>query len=114
MRELLGVESGMLYYSWIVLFGALFLIFGFAYLKFLSLLPPFVKYLFVISGAIFVAGAIGVESVGGSIAAESGESGLLYGTLVGFEELLEMIGVTLFIYALLYYLQTYLKPVKIT
>jgi hypothetical protein len=113
MRKLLGVDSGLFYYSWIVLFGGLFVLFGALYLKFLMQLPRYVKYLFIISGTIFVCGAIGVEAFSGSIAAESGESGLLYGTLVGIEELLEMTGIALFIYALLYYLKTCLKPVKI-
>lgn len=105
--------SGLLYFAWIIPYGiALLLILG-IYLKFLTNLPRKFLYLFMISGAIFVSGAIGIESVCGwyceSLGGGHGLDTLLYAVLYTCEEFLEMLGIVFFIYTLLLYIVTELN-----
>ena len=97
------------YYSWI-LFGLLLLAaIGVVYLRFLLSLPGATRMLLLFAGAIFATGAVGIEMVGG--AAEAGDLGFIFGRrwayLIAMEELFEMVGVTLTIYALLSYAQRF-------
>jgi len=103
MRDLLNIQSGPLYYTWVVLFGALFLVLVVVYFKFFLSLPKRTRAILFSSAVIFISGAIGMEMVGSSIAASSGEVSMNYSLVVAAEEYLEMIGVTLFIYGLLDY-----------
>jgi hypothetical protein len=105
LQALLNIDSGPLYYTWVVLFGGIFAILVLIYLKFYVSLPSRTKALFLLSAVLFLCGAIGFEMVSGSIATQTGESGLDYSLLVAGEELLEMTGVILFIYGLLDYIE---------
>jgi hypothetical protein len=67
-------------------------------------LPARTRRLFLAAGAIFVAGAIGVEAVSGMQASLHGEQNLTYHLVITVEELLEMTGIVIFIYALLDYI----------
>jgi hypothetical protein len=77
-----------------------------AYLSFLARLPARTRRLLLTAGAVYVGGALGVESISGWQAAAHGEHNLGYHLIVTLEELCEMMGVVLFIYALLDYLGT--------
>lgn len=102
VRETLGT-SGYLYFAWVVPYTVLGLIFLLSYARFLLRLPRHIAGLFMLSGGIFVTGAIGFEMIGASIAdAESTGTGA-YALATTAEELLEMVGVALFIYAQLTY-----------
>ncbi len=79
-------------------------IFVIAYLKFLIGLPKRIMVLFVVSGLIFVSGAIGFELLGGRHAELYGTSDLVYTIYYTCEELLEMLGIATFIYTLLSYI----------
>ncbi|MCB0610368.1 MAG: peptidase M48 Ste24p [Lewinellaceae bacterium] len=95
--------SGFLYFAWIIPYGLLFIVFSFLYLRFLLSLPRKVMWLFIAAGTIYVTGAIGFESVGGWYIEKHGEENAVYCLLYTCEELLEMLGIDLFIYALLTY-----------
>ena len=61
--------------------------------------------MFVISAAIYVSGAIGFEMLGAREYYNSGdEMTLLYSVFYTIEELLEMLGIGCFIYALVSYM----------
>jgi hypothetical protein len=79
---------------------------AFVYRNFILALPRRAQVLFVLSGGIYIFGALGMEMVGGAIYAAQGESpdSLLYSIATTVEEGSEMGGVVLFIYALLDYL----------
>ena len=63
------------------------------------------RRLFFLSGLLFVGGAIGLEMLEGYVFKLYGTAGHIYiDMLCCAEELLEMVGVTVFIYALLDYL----------
>lgn len=105
--------SGLLYYAWYIPYGALLLILIVVYAKFLLRLPKKVKYLFIVAGCVFVFGAIGIEAVSGSQDELYGQENLTFYLLCTFEELFEMVGVAIFVYALLTYISETFEHVNI-
>lgn len=106
--------TGYLYITWIIpaiIFGLIFLI---AYLKFLLHLPVSYRILFLISGLVFVLGAIGLEVIGSNHIYFYGQNNLSYALLTTVEEVLEMVGVLLFIYTLTTYISTELPDLRIS
>lgn len=103
--------SGFLYFSWVIP-GAIFtLICLLLFLRFLTHLPAKTRRLFLIAGTIFVSGAIGMEVVDGKYASFYGEQNMTFAILTSIEEFLEMLGIIVFIYALLLYISSYIKGV---
>ena len=102
LRSALGA-TGLLYYAWILPAAVCVALFVLAYLPFLRNLPARTRQLFLLAGAVFVGGAMGVEALSGWHASSHGEHNLTYHLIITLEELLEMAGVVLFIYALLDY-----------
>jgi len=95
--------GGLLYYAWVVPGAAAVLLFALAYLRFLWSLPPRTRLLFAVAGVIYVGGALGVEAMSGLWADRHGEENLIYMMISTVEELMEMIGIIVFIHALLDY-----------
>ncbi|HSI70746.1 MAG TPA: hypothetical protein VK941_10970 [Gillisia sp.] len=100
-------------YNWIVYYGIALIILGIIFIKPLLSLPRKTLYQFIAAGLIFVTGAIGIENLTGHIIShhhlpesEIINSPLIF-TLYTIEELLEMMGVAYFIYAMLRFLQLY-------
>jgi len=98
IRSYLGV-GGMLYYAWVIPAAFCVFAFGLFFLKFLRDLPASTRYLFILSGSIFVGGAIGVEMISGIEADAAGEETLRYAAIITLEETMEMLGVALFTFA---------------
>ncbi len=69
-------------------------------------------YLFLIAGATYLGGVLGMELVGSSYIFNYGPS-LSYGIVATIEEVLEMLGIIVFIYALLDYLETHVESMLI-
>ncbi len=113
VREALH-PSGLLYYAWVIPYGVAVAIFGVIYLPFLLRLPKKTKILFVVSGTIFVLGAIGFEMLGALQDEKYGEENLPYAILYTFEELLEMLGTALLVYTLLSYISEQFDHLTIT
>jgi len=103
--------SGIFHYaSWAIPYGILLL--GFSviyYFKFLRPLSKKTQRLFLLSGFIYVGGAVGFELLAGVFHNPLNEMNNTISILYTFEELLEMIGIALFIYALLLYIEEELK-----
>jgi len=95
--------SGFLFHVWIVPYAIALLVFVGSYIKFLLTLPRTIMWLFIGSGALFVAGALGMESLGGRHLELYGPDGYYY-FMTTCEELLEMVGIALFVYTLLSYI----------
>jgi len=105
--------SDFLNYPWVI-FGVIFVIILVpAYLKFFLDLPAKIKWLFFISGTIYVGGGIGVEMINARHESLHGWENLTYSMMTALEESLEMAGVAIFIYALLLYLRSNVKEVQI-
>jgi hypothetical protein len=96
--------TGFLYYPWIILGGLTVALFVVSYLSFLARLPRRTRRLFLLAGALFVGGALGVEAISGEQAFLHGEHTAAYHAITTVEESLEMTGVVVFIYALLDYI----------
>ncbi len=96
-------SSRILFYAWIIPYGIALTAFGIVYLKFLLNLPRKTMLLFIASGIVFVSGAIGFETLSG-IQEKLYGANSTYALLYTLEELFEMLGVAIFIYALLDYI----------
>ena len=88
-----------LYYVWILPYLLAAAILFLAYLKFFMRLPVRTRFLFFLSGGIFILGAAGLE-VHGNLEQVRQLNTLSYRFGVLMEEILEMLGVVCFIYAL--------------
>ena len=95
MRELHEFH-GIFYYAWTIPYMALGLLFVACYSRFLLGLPHKVLYLFLLSGGIFVGGAVGFEMLGGAEREQYGRT-ITHLFFYTAEEALEMTGVSLFI-----------------
>jgi hypothetical protein len=93
-----------LYYAWVIPAGVSVGIFALAYLSFLARLPGKTARLILLAGALYVGGAIGVEALSGAQSFLHGEHNVGYHAIITLEELLEMTGLVVFIYALLDYI----------
>lgn len=105
--------SGFLSFAWVIVGAVFVLVLLLTYWKFIFSLPSKTKFLFILSAIIYLAGVIGVESIGGWYADLYGYQNHTYSTIATFEEALEMLGVLVFIYALLQHINLYLPYIKI-
>lgn len=99
VRKIFDVD-GALYLAWVIPYAILALGVGILYSRFLLRQVSIIRNLFLLSGFIFVTGAIGFELLGSSFHAEDQTYHPLYSMLYTVEELLEMVGTSIFIYAL--------------
>ena len=60
----------------------------------------------------YVGGALGMELIKGRHSYLYGQKNLAYGVITTIEESLEMLGIVVFIYALLDYIKTYISEVR--
>lgn len=93
--------EGVLRYPWVVVYGPAALILGLLFIPFILALPRAVAGRFVLAGAIFVGGAVGMEMLGG-VLLDSGE-GWGYALAATVEELCEMVGLIVFLHAAMGY-----------
>lgn len=104
LRDFFGITGGPLYHAWVIP-AMVFLVFmAVAYVPFLLRLPRRSGALFVAAGTIYISGVLGIEMVGSAYAAAHGHD-LVYGVISTLEEVGEMAGMTVFIYALLDHLE---------
>jgi hypothetical protein len=99
-RAFLG---GMFRNLWVVPAGLVAALVGLSYLRFLLHLPRRTRVLFVASGVTFVAAAVGMEMVGASYSAAGGRYAPGFMVLVAIEEGLEMVSMSVFLFAVLDY-----------
>lgn len=97
--------SGFLYFAWVIPYSVMLVVFLVAYAKFVFHLPKRSRLLFVLSGTIYVTGALGFELIGGYFFEICGDHCFKYQVFMTIEETLEMVGVALFIFALTDYLE---------
>ena len=119
VRKSLGT-SGLLFYAWVIPYGVGLTVFLGLYTPFLISLPRRTAFLFILSGAIYVSGAIGLEMLGGKQADLLGGSwhavtqDAFYVLLSTCEELCEMLGIAVFVYAILSHMTREFDSVTIT
>jgi len=108
IRNLLDT-SGYLYFAWIIPYSIVLFILLLIYIRFLMRLPKTALILFLVSGGIYISGAIGMELISGNHAEQFGQNNITYYIYVTLEELIEMTGMSIFIYSLLSYISIEFK-----
>lgn len=88
---------------WIIPYGTATIILFLILFKFLKQLPRKTSFLFILSGFIFLFGAIGIEIIGGRYVEFYGDQTSFYSFIFTIEEVLEMSGIATFIYSILSY-----------
>jgi len=116
-----ALKGSIFHFAWVLPFGLIVLILFFTYLQFIRHLPPETRRLVIMAGAIYVGAALGIEVFEGALVSVYGEE-IVYRTLSTpakiftlltiIEEFMEMLGVVIFIHALLSYIGNYLKEAK--
>lgn len=90
----------LFHFAWVIP-GMVFVgVLGVLYFGFLRALPAASARWFCFSALVYLSGALGAEMIGGWYHSYHGKD-ILYVTLTHIEELLEMLGLSIFIYALL-------------
>lgn len=100
--------------SWDILNPILISVIVLAYTKFFLHLPPKIQRLFLASGSLFVLGAVGIELLSKWYFSNIYNQVLFMAEVVTtVEELLEMVGIIIFIHTTLIYIGSYLGGVNI-
>lgn len=105
--------AGFLYFAWVIPYGFLLLLVAALYGRFLFSLAPGIRIRFIVAGSIYLAGAIGVELIGGYMDEHYGEYNAGYALLTTLEESLEIGGLIAFIHALIFYISTEIKGINL-
>jgi hypothetical protein len=107
----LGIKSeGIFHFSWVVPGMLIVGVLGLILLKFMLALPRTTRNSFILAGTVYLTGVIGIEMIDGLHYEQHGRS-FGYTMLVTLEEGLEMLGLILFIRALLDYLSIHYQQI---
>lgn len=105
--------GGAFNFAWVVP-GAIFCLYlAVHYWKFLFHLPLRTRILVCIAAGLYVGGAIGLEMLGGWYAESHGSENWPYTIIATLEETCEMSGLVVFMHALLGYVRTKLKEIRL-
>ena len=105
LRALLHT-NGPFFFAWVIPGGLFVIGFVITFVGFLRGLDPYTRRSFVLAGAVYVSGALGMEMVGSNYYASHGlNADATYMSLAFVEEILEMSGTILFLRALLSYVE---------
>ena len=97
--------TGFLYFPWVIPYGFAVIVFILFYLKYLLGLPKKTAILFILSGVIYLTGAVILDMLGGREAELHGYESVAYYILYTVEEFFEMIAIVILIYALFAYIE---------
>ncbi len=101
--------SGFFLFAWVIPYGLAVLVLFLVFLKFLLKLPRKTAYMFIVSGFIYVFGALIFEMFEGWAVENYGYKNKWFWIFSSVQEVLEMIGLIFFIYALISYRSFELK-----
>lgn len=97
--------GGFLRFAWVVPALAVVGLGGLLVLPFLGRLPASTRRWMIAAGLVFVAGAVGIEMIGGKLWDEGLEDSIFYALVSGTEEALEGLGVLILLGGILRYRQ---------
>lgn len=92
--------SGVFYHAWVIPYLALVALLGVVYLPFLLRLPPATRNRFLLAAVLYLAGAVGLEMVDAIEYERVQDRTPLMELYNAAEEILEMLGITVFAWAL--------------
>lgn len=105
--------TGFFFFGWVVVGIAAVLAAGLIYLPFLKRLPARTRNLFILAGALYVGGALVVESISANLWYLNDGTSLRFSAVGTLEEWMEMLGVITMIYAQLEYIRTEIGAVQL-
>ncbi len=97
--------DGFLHFGWVIPGAIVVALIGLFYLPFLLALPSRTRLMFFGAGLLYVGGALGMEVVGGKLLTLYGEESFPYQLAYCIEEIMEILGATLFATSLLGHLK---------
>lgn len=97
--------EGIFRNAWVIVYGLGAIAFAIYLIPSLLKLPPDLLKGMILSGAVYVGGAIGVEMIGSWYVSHAGDANIGYAALATLEESLEMAGLILFIRYMLVYIR---------
>ncbi|MBR8826931.1 MAG: hypothetical protein DSM107014_03335 [Gomphosphaeria aponina SAG 52.96 = DSM 107014] len=103
LRKALNLP-GIFYSVWVIPGIIVVVIFLKKYWKFTQHLPKRSRFHFMLAAMLYIGGALGMEMVGGLYAHLQGKQNIVYALIANLEEVMEMMGIIVFIYGLLYYM----------
>ncbi len=113
IRNSLGT-SGALFFAWVIPYGMLAILVALAYLRFWLKLPGRVRTLVFCGGLLYVGGGLGLELIGANyFALHGGQRDLIYALITTGEETSEMVGILIFNYALMTYIDLELSDLRL-
>jgi hypothetical protein len=104
--------SGLLFYAWVIPYAIALFILILIYLKFFISLPAKTRNYLIIAAVLYIVGVIGIELLGGRIDEQIGRHNPTYVVYSTIEEVLEMGGLVVFIYALMSYISTEFEDLR--
>lgn len=112
MKQVVKPE-GVFFYPWVVAVIPIILIFAAAYTRFLLHLPKKTRTMFITAGVVYIIGAWGFELFQGWYFYLHEEYTFFLFTVMTVEDIMEMLGILLFINALLYYIADSFKEINL-
>ena len=95
--------TGYFHFAWALPAGLVALVGFIFFLPFILSFPRRLATLMVVSAAIYLGGAVGLEMIGGKIEESRGVDNVPYRVETNLEEGMELLGILIFIYAMLRY-----------
>ncbi len=111
--------GGVFYFAWIIPYGILAVLLAVIYLPIIWPLGRRLRYLFILSGSLYVGGAVGIEMIEGVLAdgfhsdKEAWYETVWFQISVTCEEALEMAGLIVFMYTLMLLIQNEYKNLSL-
>ena len=96
--------SGLLYWAWVIPYGIFAIAAAIYFFRFVVSLPSKTRNLFILAGGLYLFGALILELAEGHFYIKYGLNHIYNRILYFVEELCEMGGITILIYALLSYM----------
>jgi len=92
---------GVLHFPWVIPAGIFVAVLGACYIPFLWHIERGTAILFMVAGAVYITGVLGMDMAGAVVIEQQGEASVYHTWTQLFEELFEMLGMVLFLYALI-------------
>jgi hypothetical protein len=105
--------TGIFYFPWVLPYGIALIFLSVIYIPWLFSIPLSNRIEFIISAIVFLSGALGMEMLSAVYAEQTSLDSYEYIRTYTIEETLEMLGVLLFIRALIRYMHVTIKDITI-
>ncbi|MGB7427247.1 MAG: hypothetical protein WA933_05495 [Microcoleaceae cyanobacterium] len=105
IKDISRMLPGIFYSVWVIPYGIGLIIFAQKYWKFTRDLPKQTRFHFILAAILYIGGALGMEIVGSYWTDLEGQQNLVYALMATLEEVMEMMGIIVWIYGLLIYIQ---------